>query len=184
MWIKFANGRSIGKIIKEETCGMRNLRERQTLRFHRQLSMLFWIHRRILAIRICSHSLGRPREGFVTASKMALPGSERPTQLHQMTRKRRGCKEWGRNRVGDMEGQNDCLVAGVIGIYRQLRISELRFHAVHTRVAPAPYRRLGPHLRVSEPARPEPPRLSPRGPRSLPIHWLFLRAPLCMSCSL
>ncbi len=60
-----ANGRSVGKIIKEEACGVRNLRERQTLSLHRQLSAHLSAHGRILAIRISSQSLGSPRERFL-----------------------------------------------------------------------------------------------------------------------
>src|ERR1700685_2051385 len=60
-WIKAANGRSIGKIIKEEGGGVRNLLEGQTLRLHRQLSGHLSIHRRILAIRICLRSTGSQR---------------------------------------------------------------------------------------------------------------------------
>ncbi len=64
--IKSVDGRSVGKIIKKQACGVRNLCERQTLRLHRQLSAHlsahFSINRRIFAIRMCSQSLGSQRE--------------------------------------------------------------------------------------------------------------------------
>src|SRR5258708_27083267 len=74
---------------------MRNLCERQTLRFHRQLPGHLSTHRCTLAIRICCHSVGRPRARIVTASKTNTSRGERLTQLHQMTRKHPSCRECG-----------------------------------------------------------------------------------------
>lgn len=80
-WIKTVNRRIVGKIIKKKTCGMRNLRKRQTLRFHRQLPGHLSRHKSVLTIRICSHSLRRARGVFVTRVKNS-PSSRLARQLN------------------------------------------------------------------------------------------------------
>ena len=74
-WIHHANGRSVREIIKEKTRSVRNLAERQTLRFHRQLPRHLSIHPRTSAIRIVFVSIASQPAQWSSASKVALSGS-------------------------------------------------------------------------------------------------------------
>src|ERR1035437_2618565 len=97
-----ANGRGVGKIIKEETSGMRNLRELQTLRLHRQLSA----YRHIVAIRICSQVLRTRRAGvFRVRSKVALPRQPAPNSTTSDDAEALRLQRVGGIRGGDTNGK-------------------------------------------------------------------------------
>src|ERR1700675_618101 len=75
--IESANRWSVRKIIEEERCGVWDLLEGQTLRFHwqvtRQLSLHSSLHRSMVVTRIRFLIFWQPESGFERTSKVALP---------------------------------------------------------------------------------------------------------------